>query len=166
MAQDMFPNVYSAAVTQSAANTLTFVQLNLGIGFRDFLGVAIDSLRFYPLAAMVNEMTTDNDRLHMAITTSDTVTDITDMSDQRVVEAWSLTRKDFGTAASAQLYTRPWLIEFAPPILALPQRLYLGLDSAGLASAGTAQLRMHYRTVNISQQQQLVEVLETFAQGS
>ena len=162
MAEDRFANVFTAEVVQSATNVLTFGEMVFGITLRDRVAVVIDELYFYLSAAGLALMTAVSDSISMGITVSDQVSDITDLADRRILYTQILIRADFGTAAAAQFIRMPLKESFSPPVLALPNRFYFGVDSAGLASVLTARLRMHFRTEKITQDQQLIEVLETF----
>ncbi len=162
MAEDRFANVFTAEVTNSAANALTFTEMNFGITLRDRVAIVIDTLYFYVSAVTLQQMTTLSDSITCALSVSDQVTDLNDLADRRILAMKSLTRVDFGTAAGGQLIENPMDISFAPPLIALPNRMFFGVDTVGLASASVTQLRMHFRTVSITQDQQLVEVLEAF----
>ena len=162
MAEDRFANVFTAQVVSSAANTLTFLEMPFGITLRDKIAVVIDELYWYITGATQLEMTTGQDSVNMSITLSDQVADIADLSDRRIVSHMSFSRRDFGTAASAQFIVMPLKQSFAPPILVLPTRMFVGLLTGGLASAATVTLRMHFRTVPITAESQLREVMETF----
>jgi len=164
MAEDRFANVYTADLTMAAANTLAFSQLNFGLNLRDKIAIVIDQLYFYINAGALAEMTTAADAIAMAITMGDAITNIfsSGLGDRRIIYLEEYRRFDFGTAASGQFHTFPLKAEFSPPVLVLPTRLFFALNTAGLASAANVIMRMHYRTVNITQQDQLIEVLETF----
>lgn len=164
--EDRFANIFTAEVVMSAANILTFVELNFGISLRDRMAIVIDELRFWPTAAMVAEMTAGADQILMALTSSDQVTDITDLSDRRIFHFEHLIRVDLGVAATAVILELPIKDSFEPPMIILPTRVFLGLHSAGLANPGTLRFRMHYRTVKITQDDQIIEVLETFARST
>ena len=161
MAEDRFANVFTASVVMSAANVLTFAELNFGITLRDRIAIVIDELYFYPSFAALAEMTATGDRISWGITISDQVADINVLSDRRIMYNQSIFRLDAGTAASAVIKQRPFKESFSPPIIVLPNRMFFGSSSAGLTSAATTQMRMHYRTVKISSDDQLIEVLET-----
>lgn len=162
MAEDRFANVYSVEVTQSGANALTFAELNFGIGLRDKLAIALDQLFFMNLVASLLLMTTAGDEISIGLTNSDAVTNLNDYGDRRNIYTKNLQRIDFGTAASAQFIESPMVAEFAPPVIMLPTRAFIGIDSVGLASAITQRVRIHYRTVPLTTEQQLTEVLEAF----
>lgn len=162
MAEDRFANVFTAELTLSAANTLTFAELNFGITLRDRVAIVIDELYYFFNTAAYGLMTTAADVIAVGITVSDQVTDISDMGDRRILSGKRITRVDFGTAASGGLVDEPFKESFSPPLIALPNRLFLGMVTAGLAATIVCQLRMHFRTVTITQDQQLIEVLESF----
>lgn len=161
--EDRFANVFTAMVRTSAANILTFAEMNFGITFRDRTAIVIDELYFYPADSSLAELTTTADALQYAITVSDNVTDLTDLADRRIIYAERFTRFDFGVAASGTLYRFPWKQSFFPPMILLPTRVFFGVDSIGLASAHDFWLRMHFRTVKITDDRALAELLETMA---
>lgn len=162
MAEDRFANIFTAEVVQTAANTLTFAELQFGITLRDRIAIAIDEVYFYVNTAALALMTTANDRMEFALSVSDQPTSLSDLSDRRILHATNINRIDMGTAASGMLIKMPLKESFAPPMIVLPNRIYVGIQSAGLASVVTLQMRMHYRTVPISRDDQLIEVLESF----
>jgi len=162
MAEDRFANTFSAIVTLSAANTLTYAEMNFGITLRDRVAIVIDELYFIIAQGALTEMTTLGDNCQMAISVSDQPTNLMDYADRRILYSTRVSRQDFGTAAGGQFFRVPVKESFAPPLIALPNRLFFGATSVGLASAQQFQLRMHFRTVSITQDQQLVEVLEAF----
>lgn len=161
MAEDRFANIFTASITMSAANTLTFTELNFGIQLRDKLAIVIDELYWYPNGATIALMTAVGDSIDYALTQSSEITDIYNLGDRRIIYLDRLFRMDFGTPAAGQLIRIPLKESFAPPTIVLPTRMFLAMASQGLASAGGGTLRMHYRTVTLTEAQQLREVLET-----
>jgi len=166
MAEDRFANIFTASVTMSAANTLTFAELNFGITLRDRIAIVIDQIFIYPSASLYALMTTAADFAAIALTISDSVTDITDLADRRIFTLKFLERADWGTAASASLVEHPYILEFTPPLIMLPTRVFLAMDTVGLAAVSGCTIRLHYRTVSITQDQQLIEVLESLQQST
>jgi len=161
MAEDRFANVFSAELTLSAANVVTFAEMNFGITLRDRVAIVIDELYFYWTNAAIAEMTATGDFLTWALSVSDQPTSFVP-DDRRLLYIHTLLRHDMGTAAAGAFVQNPLKAEFNPPLIALPNRLFLGGVTGGLASAAVLRLRMHFRTVSITQDQQLVEVLEAF----
>lgn len=162
MAEDRFANVFTAELTMATANTTAFIEMAFGITLRDRIAIAIDEFYFYVAAAALAEMTTAGDAIILAVTVSDQVTNLSDLGDRRILYQTTLSRRDFGTAAAAQFLVMPIKMSFAPPMIALPNRIYFAVNTIGLASVAVVRMRMHYRTVSITQDQQLIEVLEAF----
>lgn len=164
MAEDRFANVFTVDNLMAGVGTLTFQELNFGIQLRDRIAVVVDEIYLYIGNGVMQEFTTASDTLAMALTVSDQVTNIfaNNLSDRRILYMSELQRQDFGTAAGAQFIKMPLKESFAPPLIVLPNRVFFGVDAQGLASAARVQMRMHFRTVSISQDQQLVEILEAF----
>jgi len=166
MAEDRFANIFTADLTMSGVGALTFSELNFGISLRDRIAIVIDQLFFFPTTGSLLEFTTVGDNLVFGISVSDQVTDLADWGDRRILYSSKLERFDFGTAASGTHLITPIRVDFAPPLISLPNRIYFGLDATGLASAARMILRMHFRTVKITQDQQLIEILESFQLSS
>lgn len=162
MAEDRFANVFTAEVVMTALNTNTFAEMQFGISLRDRIAIVIDEVYFYPSNATIALMTATGDNLQMILTVSDQVSTFNDLADRRILFNKQLLRHDLGTAAGGVMMDLPLKESFSPPIIQLPNRIYFGMTSGGLASAGAATLRMHYRTVKITEGQQLIEVLESF----
>lgn len=162
MAEDRFANIFSVEVTLSAANTLTFSEMQFGITLRDKLAIVIDQVFIFMTAGDLSLFTANADRATFAITNSDAMTDITDYGDRRNMIIKQISRSDFGTAASGAMIQMPLTESFSPPMIALPTRMFFAADSAGLGNPLVARLRMHFRTVPITSEQQLTEVLESF----
>lgn len=162
MAEDRFANVFTAELTMSAANTGSYAELQFGITLRDMLAIAIDEIYFYPSSGSLAEMTAAGDEVAFAITVSDQVGNLFNLADRRILFLKRLKRLDAGTAATGNLIELPLKESFFPPLIVIPNRIYFAMISIGLASAADGQIRMHYRTVSITKDQQLIEVLEAF----
>jgi len=161
---DRFQNILSAEVTTSAANVLTFAEVQTGASLGMRLGLVIDSIDMYPAQAVLAEMTTAGDRILMAWCTSDQVTDLEDEADSRVLDVIRISRLDFGTAASAQLVTVPLHREFSPPRIMASPKLFIAFNTFGLASVGILRSRLAFRFISLSAQEYL-EIAETFLHG-
>lgn len=162
MAQaDRFANVFTSQVVMSSNNQITWVEMNFGISLRDRIAIVIDEIYFYWRTSAIAEMTATGDFLQAALASSDQITSIT-ANERRIYALEQLVRLDLGTAAGGVMVRTPAKQSFAPPLIVLPNRLFLGANTGGLASAMTLDVRMHYRTVPITAERQLLEVLETF----
>ena len=160
MAEDRFANVFAAEVVLSAANTLTWAELNFGIQLRDRIGVVIDELLVWWSTAGISRMTTTGDSISIALSVSDQPTDFS-TGDRRILYTTDIVRLDLGTAAGGVVIVEPTKQSFHPPLIVLPNRLFFGGSSVGLADPITLRMRLHFRTVSISQDRQLLEILES-----
>jgi len=163
--RDRFANIASIEVVSSAANVLTFASLNTNMGFlgrRDqALAMVIDEIQYSPTAGSVTEMTAESDAIVLALTTSSLVTDITDFTDQRLLDYYRLMRRDMGTTASAAFIEHPRRSQFFPPIITAERTIFFAIDTNGLASAATARMRILFRVETLTAAE-LVELSEVF----
>ena len=163
--RDRFANFASIEVTQSAANALTFGSLATNMGFlgrRDqALAMVIDEIQYSPSNAGITLMSAGGDEIVMALTTSDQITDLEDITDNRLLDFNSILRFDAGTAASAIFRKFPDRKQFFPPIITAERTLFLAIGSVGLAAAITSRIRLLYRVETLTGSE-LVELSEVF----
>lgn len=163
--RDRFANFASIEVTQSAANTLTFASLSTNMGFlgrRDqALAMVIDEIQYSPGKTGLDLMSATGDQILMGLTTSDQITDLEDLTDNRLLDFNQVMRHDGGTAASHVFRRFPDRKQFFPPIISAERTLFLGCDSTGLASAITVRMRILFRVETLTGPE-LVELSEVF----
>ncbi len=163
--RDRFANVASIRVTESAASTLTFALLNTNMGFigrRDqALAMVIDEVQFHITPAAIGELNAEGDSIGIALTVSDLVTDLLDLTDRRIIAQKQWVRADYGTAASGETLVTPLEKQFFPPFITAERSLYLGIAGISMASAIVAQCRILFR-VETLQAAELVELSEVF----
>ena len=163
--RDRYANIATFNVTESAAGTLTFAELRTNAGIdasrRRATAILVDEIDYFPNRATAALMTTAGDDQLFGLTISDGVTDLQDMSDSRILHSARITRVDWGTAGSAQFEYAPLVFQFFPPLITAERSIYLGLESAGLASASNLRARMYYRTVEITDGE-FLEIAEVF----
>lgn len=164
LTNDRFRNVLSAEVISSAANTLTFAEVQTGASLGMRLGVIVDAIDFYPTHAAINEMTQLADQIIMAWTTSDQVSDLEDEADSRILDVLRFSRHDLGTAGSGVFLALPFHRDFTPPLIVAAPKLFLAVHTGGLASAATLRSRLAFRFTPLSAQEYL-EIAETFLHG-
>lgn len=165
MATDKFANIATIEVTASAANTLTFQALQTGLGIRanrkSADAMIVDQIDYFPAGNSIAEMTTTSDQIAFALTISNAVGNLEDITDRRTLHSGSVRRLDFGTAAGGQLVRLPFRHQFFPPLITAEATIYLGTLSSGLASANVLRCRIYYRVVELSQGE-FLELAEVF----
>lgn len=165
MAIDKYANIATISVQQSAADTITFQELrtNLGVmsGRLGAQAMLIDQINYYYSVTAPALMTTAADLIQGAVTISNVPPSLGDAADRRILDMNQLQRVDWGVAASGQMLEMPRIHQFFPPLILAERSIYLGVNSSGLASAITLNVRIYYRTVEISNTE-LIELLEVF----
>lgn len=164
--KDIFSQLFRLTVLQSAANTLTFgASLNFGIPIVSETVIIIHRLEFSIALATLALMTADADAITLGLVTKNTLTAMT--TDQ--IEVIDLLQYERRMTTSGSYHTiLPIVHDFSSlpggGLLIVPQDLFLGMDSTGLASAGTAFVRCHYtfRTLSQSEYLEIAQKLKVF----
>jgi len=163
--RDRFANIASIEVVESAANTLTFASLATNMGFigrRDqALAMVIDELQWAPNPGAMNDLIAITDLIQLALTVSNSVTDLTDLTDRRILANKLIGMHIVGTATAISQWQLPIDKQFFPPLITAERTLYLGVQGVSLAGAVTAQLRILFRVETLTSGE-LVELAEVF----
>lgn len=150
--QDKYPQLARASVTMSAANTLTFNQLNTGIGVQDRLAWIIHSLEYYPSVGTMGEMTADGDYIELALSSTNGLTSLATGRAQ-LFDLFRILVTHEGTAADSHYHKFPILRDFSylpgGGLLIPANNVYFGMTSNGLASAGVMEVRIRYSQVQL-----------------
>jgi len=165
MASDKFANIATIEVVSSGANVLTFQEMRTQVGIqpdrKSANAVIIDEIDYFVNIAALNEFTANGDIAKIAITISNAVSDLEDITDRRILHSALLARTDFGTAAGGQFTIMPIVFQFFPPLITAERSLFLAVHTAGLASAMTLRARIYHRVVEIKQAE-FIELAEVF----
>ena len=161
MAEDRYANIMSGTVNMSAANIITFLAINTGVGLQSKQGMLIDQIDYFPTITALGEMTTAGDTIQFGLTVSNGVTSLFDFTDRRVIHSAILGRVDFGTAASAQLQALPVTRQFFPALIVAEPTLYFAALTAGLASAATIRFRVYFRFIELTDRN-ILEIAQSF----
>lgn len=142
--KDKFANVAIVTATESAANTLTFVKLEMGTSLFDRVAMIIHRVEWYFQDA-VGLLVGDGDRINMSITNTNTLTSI-GADQEGVLVRQMLRRTNAGTPATVIMTEDPTVNDFTTlpgdGVIMLPSPLYVGIQGASLASAATVYARI------------------------
>jgi len=147
ISSDKYANIAYLEVTESAANTLTFAQLQMAtpmIGDKYAIIIHRAELGF----AGWGSFNSSTDQVNMALCLSDRLTDITDLSQAEVLFYQQIIRMDLGAAASGTWVLQPNLRDFANlpggGLLVPGDRLYAAIVGTGMAAATVMRMRLYY----------------------
>lgn len=85
--KDAYANVAYGSVTHSAANTLTFSQIQFAVGLFQGVAILLHRILWYPGAATIREIVAVTDDLQMALVTSNKISAILDLREPAVIAA-------------------------------------------------------------------------------
>jgi hypothetical protein len=150
LVQDEYPNVAYAALTQSAANDLSFERIDTSISVHDKIGWELLSAEYIFSTNIIELMTATGDYINFGLILDNTTSAVT-YDDRNVVDYNRIDRNDCGAAADNVIFLnhlpikRNFIMEFGGPLLVLPVRLYMYIKTNGLASAATIKVRIYYK---------------------
>ena len=150
---DKYSNVLTEEIVMSAADTLTFEEVNVGLSLFDKAGILINRVEYQPAQGTTALMTAQGDIIQIGVTSSNSLTSLA-TNQAAVIHVVSLARQDFGTAAGGQLHIMPIVFDFAGlpggGLLITPKPWYIAMKSVGLASAGTGYVRFYFTVIKLS----------------
>jgi hypothetical protein len=159
---DTFANIACLTVVESAANTMTATKFAFPFSIMDKMALVINRIE-WDFTAWITALAASADQLRAAITCASTVSDITNGADPLIVDAFRMIRYDMGAAASGWVRETPYIKDFSSlpggGILVAPNPLYLMIQGASAAAAGTVMARLFYTYMELETDEywQLVE---------
>lgn len=153
---DVFANMAFLGVTESAANTLTFAQLQLANALMsEKVAMVIHRIQVFSSVGP-SAFNASGDQQRIAVCLTDRLTDIQDLSQPEILTTITKERWDFGAAASGMVVTTPLDFDFnAMPgggILVPADRIYVGVQGLSLAVATSAYIRLWYTIMPLSKE--------------
>lgn len=147
--KDAYANLAYASVTHSAANTLTFSQIQFAVGLFQGIALLLHRVFWFPGAATLREVVTVADDLQMAITTSNRISAILDMRDPAVI----VSKRLIGIGVAVEPREIPMISDFT----ALPgggrlmpaNPVYLASAATGFAAAQNVTCCMEFTFVEL-----------------
>lgn len=159
--EDRFANVAAVRVTETAANTLTFAEMLTGISLGQGVGMIIDQIDYSPAPSVLGDLVAAGDVIHMGITTSDDINDLSARSDRRILHQMALLALQVGTVVSLSVEKTPYVHQFFPPMIIAAPRVYLAVVGTSLAAPAVVDIRIYFRYITLTPQQYL-ELAESF----
>lgn len=148
-----FCNKAYGSVTQSAANTLTFSEIETNVDVFSKVAWVLQRIEYYFAWASLVLLVTSADLFELALTSSNNITDL-GLANASVVDKYCIMRNDCGTAGNAVFHEFPLIRDFSNlmggGLIIAPRPLYIALDSDSIAAAGTAQMRFYFERVELN----------------
>lgn len=158
--QDQRANYACILVTESAANTLTFLKFNFPFSIMDKMALNICRIEYTVDASQLNSTA---DQVCVALTMGSTIANILVQSDPLLIDSHRIIRRDFGAAASGILEVTPFIKDFSTlpggGLLVAPNPLCAAIQAAGAAAACSAYVKLFYtyRELETDEYWELVE---------
>ena len=157
---DKYANVLYDAVTESAANTLTFEEVNVGLNIFDKVGLLVSRIEYTNWGSLLDA---DGDTIQFGISASNSWASAVP-SETSIIDYNKMFIEGYGTPANALLMQDTLLKDFSTlpsgGILITPKPLYLWVAGSALASASTVRMRMFFTVVKLSSEEYF-ELLES-----
>jgi len=157
---DQYSNVLYDSVTESAANTLTFESVDVGLNIFDKVGLLISKVEYYSL---YNRIVADGDSLEFGLSSSNGWSDA-DAAETSIIDYNRVSLNAVGTAATALERVEPFIKDFSTlpggGILITPKPLYLYAAGANLGNPATVQIRMFFTIIKL-RPEEYFELLES-----
>jgi hypothetical protein len=160
---DKYSNLLSEQVTTSAANTLTFEEIDVGLNLFDKVGLLISRWEVYPFREDFDELETNADSMSVALVASNQISSLS-ATERAVIDNVRYAVADSGTPATANLQQVPMVKDFANlpggGILVAPKPLYVGIDTTGFAGSAGVDVRLYFTIVSLKPEEYF-ELLES-----
>lgn len=160
---DVYPNIIVGRLTMSAANTLTFSEINVGLNLFDKAALLIQRIELTPSTTALADLDTDVDNFTFGLTASNQLADL-QVDRAEVIDTVQVEADLIGAVVSKQLHVCPWIHDFSGlrggGILIPPKPLYAAGVSFGMTIAGVFFWRLYMNVIRL-QPDEYLELLET-----
>jgi len=139
--KDVYGNRAFEQVTQAAANDLTFEQIQFGVGLFQGIAMVISRVEWFP--SSIAEIVAASDRLEMALTNRDDLSDLSPTNQNVLVKACLA-----GAAIPAVMHKDPVISDLSTlpggGLIIPANPLYMAVKTAGYAAAATINAIIYF----------------------
>lgn len=150
--QDNYANKFYGKCVESAANTLTFAEINTAINLQSRVAWIIHRLEWYLANATIALVTATGDTIHGALTSSNKMTAL-GLDNAGVLDLFDLTEIN-ASGVGFEQYQYPLVRDFTTMpgggLIVPPRPLYVAVQGVSLASAATIELRGYYTSIDLA----------------
>ena len=144
---DQFANKAYQRVTMSAANTLTFEEVNFAAGIFQRIALVIHRVIFQPGNALWNSLVASTDVAQVALTVSNGITDIA-MTHAEIIARMEWVGYANGTPASGAVVRGDHLIDFSAfpggGMIVPASPLYVAMATSGMGAAMNCDVEIDF----------------------
>lgn len=148
---DKFANKFFGTVTESAANTLTFKEIQTNVDIMTKRAWVLHRLEWSLLSAEIVKIAADDDTIEAALVSSDKITAL-GLDNPAVIDRLDIGR--FIATSGGQLVFKPFVRDFAAlpggGLIITPRPLFVAVKGTSLASALTVSCRGYYTSMELS----------------
>lgn len=150
---DKFSNLMYGTVTESAASTLTFAEINTNVSVWEKRAFVLHRLEWYISPAFLTTNILDGgDIIDVALTNSQQITALT-RDNPAVIDSMTIGLK-YASAVGGELVIQPMARDFTGlpggGLLIAPRPLFLGLKCTAIANPCTVTLRARFTVLELS----------------
>lgn len=160
---DLYSNILVARLTMSAADTLTFSEVQVGFSIFERLGILISRIEYHPTAATVHLFNATQDRIVFGVTASDELTSL-DPTSPAVIDTAAIYGVASGAPADLVVTQWPMVKDYSNlrggGLLITPRPWFVAMTSNSLGTAGACYVRFYF-TVEKLADADYFELLET-----
>lgn len=158
--KDQYANLVFAEVTESAANTLTFEQIDLGLTILQKVALLIHSIEYTDFWGY---LAAASDSVIFGLSASNSWA-TANPRERSIITFQNRTIVDYGTAGNNVVWTEPVIQDFSTypggGLLIVPKPLYIFVKGANLASPAHVAARIYF-TIKELKDTEYLELLET-----
>ncbi len=151
--KDLFDQTLFMQMTETAANTLSFAQLAVGVSIFDYAAFIISRIEYYWNPGALAGIDADQDSITVALTGSGSIT-VLDRSQPQVYDLASWIGALDGTAATMARYESPTIHDFAAMkgggLLVPAQDMFIAVLGNGQATARTGTILAYYSVMELA----------------
>jgi hypothetical protein len=160
---DIYVNRAFSTVTMSAANTLTFQQIQFGVGLFQGVALVLTRVEWYLDNTSINELVANTDVAIMAITNRDDLATV-DPSNQSVLAYKFYRPMMVGAVVGIDMLEMPLISDFhnlpGGGLIMPANPIYAAMYSAGFTGAGIVRVLLYFTFKSLTDAE-YIELLQT-----
>lgn len=160
---DVYSNLILTTFNMSAADTLTFQEIDLGISLFENIGLLIEKIEYIPSVETKTLLVAAADRIRFGLTNDNGISSIS-ADDRRIIDFMELGVGGIvGAVVSSFLEVKPYVHDFTMlgggGLIVAPRPLYAWMMTDGLGAVMGLVMRLYFRVLRLSSNE-YIELLE------